>query len=179
METTLEKPRVDDPVIELIEGVRRVIKAPDCLRSVVVFSLSYLSVMTMAFVSKYWYQAHERGVAVDVYHVLGSIILTMSILLLSLLTTFPLMALTWNHAKMELDPQLTDLLNSLIFWFSVYVLLGFILTTFGLIGDVLPAVLFYGVSFFLIQKLGHLQLAKNEVTQIHRAYERLRRQDGE
>lgn len=173
METTLEKPRVNDPVIDLIEDVTRVIKAPDCLRSVVLFSLSYLSVMNWAFVSNFWYESY---VGADVYHMLFTIVLSLCIWMTSMVLTFPFMKLTWNHAKMELVPLLTDLLDRLIVLFCVYLSLGYILTTFGLMGEILPAVLFYGVSFFLIQRLGQLQLAKSEVSQIQSAYERLRRE---
>ncbi|TFG95000.1 hypothetical protein E4H12_14150 [Candidatus Thorarchaeota archaeon] len=178
MKTTLEKPMVNDPMLELIEYSKTILSSLDVLRSVVLFSLSCFSVLNMAFVTNFWYEAHLGGITVDVYHMLFCSELTLLIFFVSLLTTFPLLELTWNHAKMDLIPLLTDILDRLIFLFCVYLSLGYVLTVSGLFGEVLPAVLFYGVSFLLIHRLGQIQIAKREVLQIQRAYERQRRQSS-
>jgi len=179
MKTALEEPDVKDPVLELIENAKSVVHSPDILRSVVLFSLSIFSVLNMSFVVNFWYESHMGGDAVDVYHMLFSMILTLYIFVISILLTYPLMELTWNHAKMGQPPLLTDVLDRLILLFCCYLTLGYILTITGLFGTVLPAVLFYSVCFFLLQRLGQLQQAKNEVSQIQSAYERLRRQHDE
>ncbi len=163
-----------DPVYELIDNAKDILYSPDCIRAVVVFTLSYYSVLNMAFVTNQWLDPY-----VDPSFAIGSLILTLCIAVLSMVKTFPLITLTWERLKKGYPSLLTRCMNRLIVLFCVYISMGYLFMFFSLFGALIPKLLFYGVSILLLDGIGQITLAKREVSAHDVEYERLRREDYE
>ena len=161
LKETLQNDR--DPVYELLDIAKEILDAPDCLRAIVLFSLSYLSFLNFTFLTNNWYESFLAGTFVNVYQNICTIMLMLTISVSAFFYTSSLVIVTWEHTKKGHPAILSEFMNRLIGLLCIYIAIGFLIASLRLSGTLVPIIMFYGVSIVLLDGIGQIRIAKMEI----------------
>ncbi len=167
METKLKETLIQtdrDPIYDLLDIIKEVLDSPDCLRALILISMSYLSFMNLTFLVNHWYESSLAGVFVDIYPAVCNTTFMLSISIFALFYTYSLVTITWEHAKKGHPAILSEFMNRLIGLLFIYIIFGYLTTSLRLTGALIPNILFYGISIVLCDRIGQIRIAKREVT---------------